>query len=171
MFTDKQLRALFGIITFIFLCFLGIKKNPYFIQSILIFASFGLIIITNIFVILCNSHIPFELQNNPKYKDDDTTGWVKLTRDLQQYMHRLLNIIILALVVLIFPNSYKETVSLPVTSKHVEHQFSFSLDTVFGYLDIVLWYYFLCCVLFLMFRTRSLINISIYTLQSCTKKP
>ncbi|WP_375646628.1 MULTISPECIES: hypothetical protein [unclassified Bartonella] len=171
MFTDKQIRALFGIITFIFLCFLGIKKNPYFIQSILIFASFGLIIITNIFVILCNSHIPFELQNNPKYKDDDTTGWVKLTRDLQQYMHRLLNIIILALVVLIFPNSYKETVSLPVTSKHVEHQFSFSLDTVFGYLDIVLWYYFLCCVLFLMFRTRNLINISIYILQSCTKKP
>ncbi len=27
MFTDKQLRALFGIITFIFLCFLGIKKS------------------------------------------------------------------------------------------------------------------------------------------------
>ncbi len=110
MFTDKQLRALFGIITFIFLCFLGIKKNPYFIQSILIFASFGLIIITNIFVILCNSHIPFELQNNPKYKDDDTTGWVKLTRDLQQYLHRLLKLISLALIVLIFPNSYKETV-------------------------------------------------------------
>ncbi len=110
MFTDKQLRALFGIITFIFLCFLGIKKNPYFIQSILIFASFGLIIVTNIFVILCNSHIPFELQNNPKYKDDDTTGWVKLTRDLQQYLHRLLKLISLALIVLIFPNSYKETV-------------------------------------------------------------
>ncbi len=110
MFTDKQLRALFGIITFIFLCFLGIKKNPYFIQSILIFASFGLIIVTNIFVILCNSHIPFELQNNPKYKDDDTTGWVKLTRDLQQYLHRLLKLISLALVVLIFPSSYKETV-------------------------------------------------------------
>ncbi len=28
MFTDKQIRALFGIITFIFLCFLGIKKIP-----------------------------------------------------------------------------------------------------------------------------------------------
>ncbi|WP_375617204.1 hypothetical protein [Bartonella sp. AP58NXGY] len=171
MFTDKQLRALFGIIVFIFLCFLDIKKNPYFIQSILIFASFGLIIITNIFVILCNSHIPFELQNNPKYKHDDTTGWVILTRDLQQYMHRILNLIILALVVLIFPNSYEEAVSLPVTSKHVEHQFSFSLDTVFGYLDIVLWYYFLCCVLFLMLHTRSLINISIYAIQSSITKP
>ncbi len=100
MFTDKQLRALFGIITFIFLCFLGIKKNPYFIQSILIFASFGLIIIINIFVILCNSHIPSELQSNPKYKCGNTTGWVKLTRDLQQYMHRLLKLISVALVVL-----------------------------------------------------------------------
>ncbi|WP_375706108.1 hypothetical protein [Bartonella sp. AA2SXKL] len=171
MFTDKQLRALFGIITFIFLCFLGIKKNPYFIQSILTFASVSLVIVTAVFAILCNSHIPFELQNNPKYKRGNTTGWKTLTRDLQQYMHRLLKLISLALVVLIFPNSYKETVSLPVTSKHVEHQFSFSLDTVFGYLDIVLWYYFLCCVLFLMFRTRNLINISIYILQSCTKKP
>ncbi|WP_208442292.1 hypothetical protein [Bartonella raoultii] len=171
MFTDKQIKTLFGIITFIFLYFLEIKKNPYFIQSILIFASFGLIIVTNIFIILCNSHIPFELQNNPKYKHNDTTGWVILTHDLQQYMHKLLKIIILALVVLIFPNSYEETVSLPVTSKHMEHQFSFSLDTVFGYLDIVLWYYFLCCVLLLMFRTHNLINISIYTLQSCSKKP
>ncbi|WP_208442317.1 hypothetical protein [Bartonella raoultii] len=171
MFTDKQIRTLFGIITFIFLCFLGIKKNPYFIQSILIFASFGLIIITNIFVILCNSHIPFELQNNPKYKHDNTTGWVILTRDLQQYMHKLLKIIILALVVLIFPNSYEETVSLPVISKQVEHQFSFSLDSVFWYSNIALWYAFLVCVLFLMLRTRSLINISIYTLLSCTKKP
>ncbi|WP_375608395.1 MULTISPECIES: hypothetical protein [unclassified Bartonella] len=170
MFTDKQIRALFGIITFIFLCFLGIKKNPYFIQSILIFASFGLIIITNIFVILCNSHIPFELQNNPKYKDDDTTGWVKLTRDLQQYMHRLLNIIILALVVLIFPNSYKETVFLPVISRYVEHKLPFSLDTVLWYSDIALWYSFLFCILFLMLYTRSLINISIYTLQCSVKK-
>ncbi|WP_019220286.1 hypothetical protein [Bartonella florencae] len=169
MFTDKQLRALFGIIIFIFLYFLEIKKNPYFIQSILIFASFGLIIITNIFVILCNSHIPSELHYNPKYKHGNTTGWMRLTRDLQQYMHRLLKIIILALIVLIFPNGYKETVSLPVISKYVEHKFSFSLDTVFGYLDIVLWYYFLFCVLFLMFRTRSLINISIYTLQSSVK--
>ncbi|WP_375632781.1 hypothetical protein [Bartonella sp. AA74HLJMH] len=169
MFTDKQLRALFGIITFIFLCFLGIKKNPYFIQSILTFASVSLVIVTTVFAILCNSHIPSELQNNPKYKDDDTTGWVKLTRDLQQYLHRLLKLISLALVVLIFPNSYKETVSLPFISKYVEYKLSFSLDTVFGYLDIVLWYYFLCCVLFLMFRTRSLINISIYTLQCSVK--
>ncbi|WP_375645009.1 hypothetical protein [Bartonella sp. MR100HLJHH] len=148
MFTDKQLRALFGIIIFIFLCFLGIKKNPYFIQSILIFASFGLIIITNIFVILCNSHIPFELQNNPKYKkDDDTTGWKILTRDLQQYMHRLLKLISLALVVLIFPNSY----------------------TVFWYLDIVIWYFFLIYSFFLMLHTRSLINMSIYALHFYTK--
>ncbi|WP_375607474.1 hypothetical protein [Bartonella sp. AC142YNZD] len=148
MFTDKQLRALFGIITFIFLCFLGIKKNPYFIQSILIFASFGLIIITNIFVILCNSHIPFELQNNPKYKHDDTTGWKILTRDLQHYMHRLLKLISLALVVLIFPNSY----------------------TVFWYLDIVFWYFFLVYSFFLMLHTRSLINMSIYAIQSSLKK-
>ncbi|WP_375635674.1 MULTISPECIES: hypothetical protein [unclassified Bartonella] len=148
MFTDKQLRALFGIIIFIFLCFLGIKKNPYFIQGILIFASFGLIIITNIFVILCNSHIPFELQNNPKYKkDDDTTGWKILTRDLQQYMHRLLKLISLALVVLIFPNSY----------------------TVFWYLDIVIWYFFLIYSFFLMLHTRSLINMSIYALHFYTK--
>ncbi|WP_375633281.1 MULTISPECIES: hypothetical protein [unclassified Bartonella] len=171
MFTDKQLRALFGIITFIFLCFLGIKKNPYFIQSILIFASFCLIIVTNIFVILCNSHIPFELQNNPKYKDDDTTGWVKLTRDLQQYLHRLLKLISLALVVLIFPSSYKETVSLPIISKYVEHKLSFSLDIVLWYSNIALWYSFLVCVLFLMLHTRSLINISIYTLQCSVKKP
>ncbi|WP_375637932.1 MULTISPECIES: hypothetical protein [unclassified Bartonella] len=148
MFTDKQLRALFGIIIFIFLCFLGIKKNPYFIQGILIFASFGLIIITNIFVILCNSHIPFELQNNPKYKDDDTTGWKILTRDLQQYLHRLLKLISLALVVLIFPNSY----------------------TVFWYLDIVIWYFFLVYSFFLMLHTRSLINMSIYAIQSSIKK-
>ncbi|WP_375676449.1 MULTISPECIES: hypothetical protein [unclassified Bartonella] len=170
MFTDKQLRALFGIIIFIFLCFLGIKKNPYFIQGILIFASFGLIIITNIFVILCNSHIPFELQNNPKYKDDDTTGWKILTRDLQQYLHRLLKLISLALVVLIFPNSYKETVSLPFISKYVEYKLSFPLDTVLWYSDIALWYSFLVCVFFLMLRTRSLINISIYTLQCSVKK-
>ncbi|WP_375627560.1 MULTISPECIES: hypothetical protein [unclassified Bartonella] len=169
MFTDKQLRALFGIITFIFLCFLGIKKNPYFIQSILIFASFGLIIITNIFVILCNSHIPFELQNNPKYKRGNTTGWKTLTRDLQQYMHRLLKLISLALVVLIFPNSYKETVSLPIFSKYVEYKLSFPLDTVLWYSDIALWYSFLVCVFFLMLRTRSLINISIYTLQCSVK--
>ncbi|WP_375684825.1 hypothetical protein [Bartonella sp. AP1QHHD] len=171
MFTDKQLRALFGIITFIFLCFLGIKKNPYFIQSILIFASFGLIIVTNIFVILCNSNIPFELQNNPKYKHDDSTGWVILTHDLQQYMQRLLKLISLALVVLIFPSSYKETVPLSVISKYVQHKLSFPLDTVLWYSDIALWYYFLCCVLFLMLRTRSLINISIYTLQCSVKKP
>ncbi len=137
----------------------------------MIFASFGLIIITNIFVILCNSHIPFELQNNPKYKDDDTTGWVKLTRDLQQYLHRFLKIIILALVVLIFPSSYKETVSLSVISNYVEHKLSFSLDTVLWYSDIALWYSFLVCVLFLMLHTRSLINISIYTLQCSVKKP
>ncbi|WP_375696575.1 hypothetical protein [Bartonella sp. AP331QHHD] len=147
MFTDKQLRALFGIIIFIFLYFLGIKKNPYFIQGILIFASFGLIIITNIFVILCNSHIPFELQNNPKYKDDDTTGWKILTRDLQQYLHRLLKLISLALVVLIFPNSY----------------------TVFWYLDIVFWYFFLVYSFFLMLHTRSLINMSIYALHFYAK--
>ncbi|WP_375627848.1 MULTISPECIES: hypothetical protein [unclassified Bartonella] len=171
MFTDKQLRALFGIITFIFLCFLGIKKNPYFIQSILIFASISLIIVTNIFVILCNSNIPFELQNNPKYKDDDTTGWVKLTRDLQQYLHRLLKLIILALIVLIFPNSYKESVFLPVISKYVKYKLSFSLDTVLWYSNIALWYSFLVCVLFLMLHTRSLINISIYTLQCSVKKP
>ncbi len=127
MFTDKQLRALFGIITFIFLCFLGIKKNPYFIQSILTFASVSLVIVTAVFAILCNSHIPFELQNNPKYKCGNTTGWVKLTRDLQQYMHRLLKLISLALVVLIFPSSYKETVSLPVISRYVEYKLSFPL--------------------------------------------
>ncbi|WP_208434742.1 hypothetical protein [Bartonella taylorii] len=178
MFTDKQLRALFGIIVFIFLCFSGIKKNIDFIQGILTFASVGLIIVTTIFAILCNSNIPSELQNNPKYKDDDTTGWVKLTRDLQQYMHRLLNIIILALIVLIFPNSYKETVSLPVISSYMEHKFPFSLDTVMWhsdiavwYLNIVLWYYFLCRVLFLMLYTRNLINISILTLQCSIIKP
>ncbi|WP_208438708.1 hypothetical protein [Bartonella grahamii] len=147
MFTDKQLRALFGIIIFIFLCFLGIKKNPYFIQGILIFASFGLIIITNIFVILCNSHIPSELQSNPKYKCGNTTGWKILTRDLQQYMHRLLKLISLALVVLIFPSSY----------------------TVFWYLDIVLWYFFVVYSFFLMLHTRSLINMSIYALHFILK--
>ncbi|KEC57036.1 hypothetical protein O99_00458 [Bartonella rochalimae ATCC BAA-1498] len=114
----------------------------------MIFAFLGLIIVTTIFAILCNSHIPFELQHNPKYKVDDTTGWVKLTLDLKQYMHQLLNIIILALVVLIFPNSYKETVSLPVISSYVEHKLPFSLDTVLWYSDIALWYYFLVCVLF-----------------------
>ncbi|KEC57485.1 hypothetical protein [Bartonella rochalimae] len=164
---------MFGIITFIFLCFSGITKNLEFIQGVLIFVSVGLIIVTTIFAILCNSNIPSELQNNPKYKDDGTTGWVKLTCDLQQYMHRLLNIIILALIALIFPNSYKDTVSLPVISRYVEHKFPFSLDTVLWYsdialwyLNIVLWYYFLCRVLFLMLYTRSLINISILTLQS-----
>ncbi|WP_375634978.1 MULTISPECIES: hypothetical protein [unclassified Bartonella] len=147
MFTDKQLRALFGIITFIFLCFLGIKKNPYFIQSILIFASVSLVIVTAVFAILCNSHIPFELQNNPKYKRSNTTGWKILTRDLQQYMHRLLKLISLALVVLIFPNSY----------------------TVFWYLDIVIWYFFLIYSFFLMLHTRSLINMSIYALHFIIK--
>ncbi|WP_375623505.1 MULTISPECIES: hypothetical protein [unclassified Bartonella] len=171
MFTDKQLRALFGIITFIFLCFLGIKKNLYFIQSILTFASVSLVIVTTVFAILCNSHIPSELQNNPKYKRGNTTGWKILTRDLQQYMHRLLKLITLALVVLIFPSSYKETVSLLAISKYVEHKLSFSLDTVLWYSDIALWYSFLVCVLFLMLHTRSLINISIYTLQCSIKKP
>ncbi len=142
MFTDKQLRALFGIITFIFLCFLGIKKNPYFIQSILTFASVSLVIVTTVFAILCNSHIPSELQSNPKYKGDDTTGWVKLTRDLQQYLHRLLKLISLAFVVLIFPNSYKETVSLPVISRYVEYKLSFPL----GYFTLVLRY---CSLVFL----------------------
>ncbi|WP_375649265.1 hypothetical protein [Bartonella sp. MU70NMGDW] len=170
MFTDKQLRALFGIITFIFLCFLGIKKNLYFIQNILTFASVSLVIVTTVFAILCNSHIPSELQSNPKYKCGNTTGWKILTRDLQQYMHRLLKLISLALVVLIFPNSYKETVSLPIISKYVEHKLSFSLDTVLWYSDIALWYSFLFCVLFLMLHTRSLINISIYTLQCSVKK-
>ncbi|WP_375639657.1 MULTISPECIES: hypothetical protein [unclassified Bartonella] len=170
MFTDKQLRALFGIITFIFLCFLGIKKNPYFIQSILTFASVSLVIVTTVFAILCNSKIPSELQSNPKYKRGNTTGWVKLTRDLQQYMHRLLKLISLALVVLIFPSSYKETVSLPFISKYVEYKLSFSLDNVLWYSDIALWYSFLVCVLFLMLHTRSLINISIYTLQCSVKK-
>ncbi|WP_375646611.1 hypothetical protein [Bartonella sp. TT29SHDZB] len=169
MFTDKQLRALFGIITFIFLCFLGIKKNLDFIQSILTFASVSLVIVTTVFAILCNSHIPSELQSNPKYKDDDTTGWVKLTRDLQQYLHRLLKLISLALIVLIFPNSYKETVFLPVISKYVNYKLSFPLDTVLWYSDIALWYSFLVCVLFLMLHTRSLINISIYTLQCSVK--
>ncbi|ETS11153.1 hypothetical protein [Bartonella henselae] len=149
MFTDKQIKALFGIIIFIFLCFLGIKKNLYFIQSTLTFASVSLLIVTTIFAILCNSNIPSELHYNPKYKHGDTTGWEILTRDLQQYMHRLLKLIILALVVLIFPNSY----------------------TVFWYLDIVLWYYFLVCSFFLMLRTHSLINISIYALQFSAKKP
>ncbi|WP_375697100.1 hypothetical protein [Bartonella sp. AP14QHHD] len=138
---------MFGIITFIFLCFLGIKKNPYFIQSILIFASVSLVIVTAVFAILCNSHIPFELQNNPKYKRSNTTGWKILTRDLQQYMHRLLKLISLALVVLIFPNSY----------------------TVFWYLDIVIWYFFLIYSFFLMLHTRSLINMSIYALHFIIK--
>ncbi len=44
MFTDKQLRALFGIIVFIFLCFSGIKKNTDFIQGILTFASLDALI-------------------------------------------------------------------------------------------------------------------------------
>ncbi|EJF82621.1 hypothetical protein [Candidatus Bartonella washoeensis] len=171
MFTDKQLRALFGIITFIFLCFLGIKKNIDFIQTILTFASVSLVIVTTVFAILCNSHIPSELQNNPKYKDDDTTAWVKLTRDLQQYMHSVLKLIMLALVVFIFPSSYEETVSFPVISQYVEHKLSFSLDTVLWYSDIALWYSFLVCVLFLMLRTRSLINISILTLQCSIIKP
>ncbi|WP_254492908.1 hypothetical protein [Bartonella sp. B1099] len=172
MFTAKQIRALFGIGVFIFLCFSGIRKNFDFIQGVLTFASISLIIVTTIFAILCNSNIPSELQNNSNYRDDDTTGWMKLTRDLQRYMHRLLNIIILALVVLIFPNSYKETVSLPVISRYMEHKFPVSLDTVLLYsdiaiwsLNIALWYYFLCRVLFLMLYTRSLINISILTLQ------
>ncbi|VEJ46001.1 hypothetical protein [Bartonella vinsonii] len=171
MFTDKQLRALFGIITFIFLCFLGIRKNIDVIQSILTFASVSLVVVTTVFAILCNSNIPSELQNNPKYKDDDTTAWVKLTRDLQQYMHQLLNIIILALVVLIFPNSYKETVSLLAISKYVEHKLSFSLDTILWYSDIALWYSLLVCIFFLILRTRSLINISILTLQCSIIKP
>ncbi|WP_375647781.1 MULTISPECIES: hypothetical protein [unclassified Bartonella] len=147
MFTDKQLRALFGIIIFIFLCFLGIKKNLYFIQSILTFASVSLVIVTTVFAILCNSNIPSELQNNPKYKCGNTTGWKILTRDLQQHMHRLLKLISLALVVLIFPNSY----------------------TVFWYLDIVLWYFFVVCSFFLMLHTRSLINMFIYALHFILK--
>ncbi|EJF88122.1 hypothetical protein ME1_00788 [Bartonella vinsonii subsp. arupensis OK-94-513] len=171
MFTDKQLRALFGVIIFIFLCFLGIRKNIDFIQTILIFACASLVIVTTICAILCNSSIPFELHNNPKYKRGDTTGWVELTRDLQQYMHMLLKIIMLALIVLIFPNSYKETVFLPTISQYVEHKLSFLLDTVFWYLDIALWYSLLVCVFFLMLYTRSLINISIYTIQCSIKKP
>lgn len=178
MFTDKQLRALFGIIAFIFLCFLGIKKNADFIQGILTFASVGLIIVTTVFAILCNSNIPAELQNNPKYKCGNTTGWVRLTCDLQQYMHRLLKLISLALVVLIFPSSCKETVSFPVVSRYMEHKFPFSLDTVMWYsdiaiwyLNIALWYYFLCRVLFLMLYTRNLINISILALQCSIIKP
>ncbi|ENN94008.1 hypothetical protein [Bartonella vinsonii] len=170
MFTDKQLRALLGIITFIFLCFLGIKKNLYFIQSILTFASVSLVIVTTVFAILCNSNIPSELQSNPKYKCGNTTGWVKLTRDLQQYMHRLLKLIMLAFVALIFPSSYKETVSLPVISRYMEHKFPFSLDTILWYSDIVLWYSLLVCIFFLILRTRSLINISIYTIQCSIKK-
>ncbi|UNE55280.1 hypothetical protein [Bartonella machadoae] len=171
MFTDKQLRALLGVISFIFLCFLGIRKNIDFIQTILTFASVSLVIVTIVFAILCNSHIPYELQNNPKYRCGNTTGWQRLTRDLQQYMHRLLKLITLALVVLLFPNSYKETVSLPVISQYVEHNFSFSLDSVLWYSDIALWYSLLVCVFFLILRTRSLINISIYTLQCSIKKP
>ncbi|UTO29215.1 hypothetical protein [Bartonella harrusi] len=171
MFTDKQLRALLGVISFIFLCFLGIRKNIDFIQTILTFASVSLVIVTIVFAILCNSHIPYELQNNPKYKCGNTTGWQRLTRDLQQYMHRLLKLITLALVVLSFPNSYKETISLPVISQYVEHNFSFSLDSVLWYSDIALWYSLLVCVFFLILRTRSLINISIYTLQCSIKKP
>ncbi|UNE53627.1 hypothetical protein [Bartonella machadoae] len=171
MFTDKQLRALLGVISFIFLCFLGIRKNIDFIQTILTFASVSLVIVTIVFAILCNSHIPYELQNNPKYKCGNTTGWQRLTRDLQQYMHRLLKLMTLALVVLLFPNSYKETVSLPVISQYVEHKLSFSLDSVLWYSDIALWYSLLVCVFFLILRTRSLINISIYTLQCSIKKP
>ncbi|EJF98620.1 hypothetical protein MEI_00190 [Bartonella vinsonii subsp. arupensis Pm136co] len=170
MFTDKQLRALLGIISFIFLCFLGIRKNIDVIQTILTFASVSLVIVTTVFAILCNSNIPFELHNNPKYKRGDTTGWVELTRDLQQYMHKLLKLIMLALVVLIFPNSYKETVSLPVISQYVEHKLSFSLDTILWYSDIALWYSLLVCIFFLILHTRSLINISIYTIQCSIKK-
>ncbi|SPU26571.1 Uncharacterised protein [Candidatus Bartonella washoeensis] len=132
MFTDKQIRALLGVTTFIFLCFLGIKKNLDFIQTILTFASVSLVIVTTVFAILCNSHIPSELQNNPKYKDDDTTGWVKLTRDLQQYMHSVLKLIMLAFIVLIFPSSYEETVSLSVVSQYVEHKLSFHWILYFG---------------------------------------
>ncbi|WP_375618711.1 MULTISPECIES: hypothetical protein [unclassified Bartonella] len=171
MFTDKKRKALFGVIIFIFVCFLGIRKNLDFIQGILTFASISLVIVTTVFAILCNSNIPSELQSNAKYKDDDTTGWVKLTRDLQQYLHRLLKLISLALVVLIFPNSYKETVSLPVISRYVEYKLSFPLGYCIWYSDIALWYSFLVCVLFLMLLTRSLINISIYTLQCSVKKP
>lgn len=83
MFTDKQIRTLFGIITFIVLCFLDIKKNYDFIQGILIFASVALVIVTTIFAILCNSHISSELHYNPKYKHGDTTGWEVLIHDLQ----------------------------------------------------------------------------------------
>ncbi|WP_375631043.1 MULTISPECIES: hypothetical protein [unclassified Bartonella] len=177
MFTDKKRKALFGVIMFIFVCFLGIRKNLDFIQGILTFASISLVIVTTVFAILCNSNIPSELQNNPQYKCGNTTGWKTLTCELHQYMHSLLKLIILALVVLIFPSSYKETVSLPVISKYVEHKFSFSLDTVLWYLDIalgysniIIWYFFLVCVFFLMLRTRSLINISIYTLQCSIKE-
>ncbi len=130
MFTDKKRKALFGVIIFIFVCFSGIRKNLDFIQGILTFASISLVIVTTVFAILCNSNIPSELQNNPQYKCGNTTGWKSLTCELQQYMHSLLKLIILARVVLIFPSSYKETVSLPVISKYAEHKFSFSLDTV-----------------------------------------
>ncbi|WP_039761183.1 hypothetical protein [Bartonella queenslandensis] len=170
MFTDRQLRALFGVIIFIILCFLGIKKNYDFIQGILIFASVSLVTVTTIFAILCNSHIPFELQNNPKYKHGNTTGWKILTRDLQQYMHGILKLIILAFVVLIFPNSYKETVFFSIISKYLKYELPLSLDTVFWYSDIVIWYFFLVSSFFLMLRTRSLINISIYAIQSSIKK-
>lgn len=149
MFTNKQRKALFGIIIFVFLCFSGIRKNLDFIQGILTFASISLVIVTTVFAILCNSNIPSELQNNPQYKCGNTTGWKRLTCDLQQYMHSLLKLITLVLVVLIFPSSYKETVSFPVISNYVEHKFSFSLDTVLWYLDIalgysniILWYFF-----------------------------
>ncbi len=118
------------------------------------FASISLVIVTTVFAILCNSNIPSELQNNPQYKCGNTTGWKSLTCELYQYMHSLLKLIILALVVLIFPSSYKETVSLPVISKYVEHKFSFSLDTVLWYLDIalgysniIIWYFFSLCIL------------------------
>ncbi len=65
MFTDKKRKALFGVIIFIFVCFLGIRKNLDFIQGILTFASISLVIVTTVFAILCNSNIPSELQNNP----------------------------------------------------------------------------------------------------------
>ncbi len=118
------------------------------------FASISLVIVTTVFAILCNSNIPSELQNNPQYKCGNTKGWKRLTCELYQYMHSLLKLIILALVVLIFPSIYKETVSFPVISKYVEHKFSFSLDTILWYLDIalgysntIIWYFFSLCIL------------------------
>ncbi len=159
MFTDKQRKAFYSVIIFTLVCFSRIRKNLDFIQGILTFTSISLVIVTTVFAIFCNSNIPSESQNNPQHKCGNTTGWKRLTCELQKYMHSLLKLIILALVVLIFPSSYKETVSLPVISKYAEHKFSFSLDTVLWYLDIALWYsniilwYFfysvysyLCCV-------------------------